>query len=42
MPLNSLASVDAQRGDRHAIDEFVEWYGTALNGRIIYWHHHGR
>lgn len=24
--LNSLSSVDGQRGYRHAIDEFVEWY----------------
>ena len=24
--LNSLSSPDAQRGYRHAIDEFVEWY----------------
>ena len=24
--LNSLTSVDAQRGYRHAIEEFVEWY----------------
>jgi hypothetical protein len=24
--LNSLSSVNAQRGYRHAIDEFVEWY----------------
>src|SRR5689334_4101571 len=24
--LNSLISADAQRGYRHAIDEFVEWY----------------
>src|SRR5690348_10644583 len=24
--LNSLTSVDAQRGYQHAIDEFVEWY----------------
>src|SRR5512142_1901413 len=24
--LNGLSSVDAQRGYRHAIDEFVEWY----------------
>ena len=24
--VNSLSSVDAQRGYRHAIDEFVEWY----------------
>ena len=24
--LNSLCSPDAQRGYRHAIDEFVDWY----------------
>src|SRR5216684_4161873 len=24
--LNSLSSLDAQRGYRHAIDEFVDWY----------------
>jgi hypothetical protein len=24
--LNSLTSADAQRGYRHAIEEFVEWY----------------
>ena len=24
--LNSLSSKDAQRGYRHAIDEFVDWY----------------
>lgn len=24
--LNSLSSADAQRGYRHAIDEFIEWY----------------
>lgn len=24
--LNSLSSTDAQRGSRHAIDEFVDWY----------------
>ena len=24
--LNSLTSADAQRGYRHAIDKFVEWY----------------
>jgi hypothetical protein len=24
--LNSLTSKDAQRGYRHAIDEFIEWY----------------
>ena len=26
--LNSLSCPDAQRGYRHAIDEFVEWYGS--------------
>jgi hypothetical protein len=24
--LNSLSSMDAQRGYRHAIDEFIDWY----------------
>lgn len=24
--LDSLSSIDAQRGYRHAIEEFVEWY----------------
>jgi hypothetical protein len=24
--LNSLSSIDAQRGYRHAIEEFIEWY----------------
>lgn len=24
--LNSLSSPDAQRGYRHALDEFIEWY----------------
>jgi hypothetical protein len=24
--LNSLSSHDAQRGYRHAMDEFIEWY----------------
>jgi hypothetical protein len=24
--LNSLSSTDAQRGCRHAIDEFIKWY----------------
>ena len=28
--LNSLTSSDAQRGYRHAIDEFVEWYCSEL------------
>jgi hypothetical protein len=27
--LNSLTSADAQRGYRHAIDEFVDWYCSA-------------
>jgi len=26
--LNSLNSADAKRGYRHAIDEFVDWYGS--------------
>jgi hypothetical protein len=28
--LNSLTSPDVQRGYRHAIEEFVDWYTTAL------------
>ena len=28
--LNSLTSPDAQRGYRHAIDEFVDWYCSEL------------
>lgn len=28
--LNSLSSPDAQRGYRHAIDEFIEWYCSEL------------
>ena len=36
--LNSLSSRDAQRGYRHAIDEFIEWYCSeprlALNDRL--------
>jgi hypothetical protein len=36
--LNSLTSADAQRGYRHAIEEFVEWYprlGLAeINGSL--------
>jgi len=42
--LNSLTSLDAQRGYRHAIDEFVDWYcpiplGACLssNDRTISW-----
>src|SRR3989441_8916371 len=37
--LNSLTSPDAQRGYRHAIDEFVDWYGSeprlALNRTVV-------
>src|SRR5882724_12875413 len=28
--LNSLSSIDAQRGYRHAIEEFIEWYRSEL------------
>src|SRR5271156_5440214 len=30
--LNSLSCPDAQRGYRHAIDEFVEWYCSEPRG----------
>ena len=37
--LNSLTSLDAQRGYRHAIDEFVDWYCSeprlALNRTVL-------
>ena len=37
--LNSLSSLDAQRGYRHAIDEFVDWYCSeprlALNRTVV-------
>ena len=37
--LNSLTSLDAQRGYRHAIDEFVDWYCSeprlALNRIVV-------
>jgi hypothetical protein len=37
--LNSLTSTDAQRGYRHAIDEFVDWYCSeprlAFNRRVV-------
>jgi hypothetical protein len=37
--LNSITSLDAQRGYRHAIDEFVEWYCSeprlALNRIVV-------
>lgn len=37
--LNSLSSLDAQRGYRHAIDEFVDWYCSeprlALNRIVV-------
>jgi len=32
--LNSLTSVDAQRGYRHAIDEFVRWYCSASSRNV--------
>jgi len=36
--LNSLTSADAQRGYRHAIDEFVEWYCSegSLSAELSY------
>ena len=37
--LNSLTSADAQRGYRHAIDEFVDWYRSeprlAFNRTVV-------
>src|SRR5579864_5261017 len=37
--LNSLTNFDSQRGSRHAIDEFVEWYCSeprlALNRTVV-------
>src|SRR6476660_2054679 len=37
--LNSLTSLDAQRGHRHAVDEFVDWYCSeprlALNRIVV-------
>ena len=37
--LSSLSSLDAQRGYRHAIDEFVDWYCSeprlALNRTVV-------
>jgi hypothetical protein len=37
--LNSLTNLDAQRGYRHAIDEFVDWYCSeprlALNRIVV-------
>jgi hypothetical protein len=36
--LNSLTSPDGQRGYRHAIDEFVDWYCSeplALNRIVV-------
>jgi hypothetical protein len=35
--LNSLTSLDAQRGYRHAIDEFVDWFGTRLAFGLCSW-----
>ena len=43
--LNSLSSVDGQRGYGHAIDEFVDWYCSeprlALNRRVVLRFRHG-
>lgn len=37
--LNSLTNFDSQRGYKHAIDEFVEWYcpepRLALNRNVV-------
>jgi len=33
--LNGLTSLDAQRGYRHAIDEFVDWYCSELAPGIV-------
>jgi hypothetical protein len=35
--LNSVTSSDSQRGHRHAIDEFVEWYCSTVivSGRFL-------
>jgi hypothetical protein len=34
--LNSLTSGDAQRGYRHAIDEFVDWYCSCARRACLY------
>ena len=33
--LNSLTSVEAQRGYSHAIDEFVDWYTQTDNEELL-------
>jgi hypothetical protein len=33
--LNTLTSLDAQRGYHHAIDEFVDWYCSELRLALI-------
>jgi hypothetical protein len=42
--LNSLTSLDAQRGYRHAIDEFIDWYSSeprlALNRIVVLYRSH--
>ena len=40
--LNSLRSSDTQRGYRHAIDEFVEWYCSeprlSFSKSVVLWY----
>lgn len=33
--LNDLSSPDAQRGNRHAMDEFIGWYCSEPRNRAI-------
>src|SRR5215475_10365306 len=32
--LNSLSSIDAQRGYRHAIEEFIEWFCSGASALV--------
>ena len=40
--LNSLSSIDAQRGYRHAIEEFIEWYCSepriSFSKSVVLWY----
>jgi hypothetical protein len=40
--LNSLSSVDAQRGYRHAIEEFIEWHCSepclSMSKSVVLWY----
>ena len=38
--LNSLSSPDAQRGYRHAIDEFIEWYCSEPRSVVLRYRMH--